>query len=409
MSNASSSIEKNVHGENTNIDPDTARRLFEVGANLFLLDVPINTEIGVDMNSWHTGPNFKGIKMIPPGIHFIYWSSVSKEGQAAPRTGFFHEFHPKEVMIKKYNHANENFDDVLEQEEIQRFQVNLKNLDRNLGAYPYDSWKKWVSLTNKISTITVKRLEPPSGVIQSVTELIPETYATNREPQNVNIDTNPENSNQRNAPEDGRENQKLPKMRCKASSKIRFTLIPEKYPSNSTPAEVTKHSMDSSFQLKQYLEVFHRLYGDVVSNSMTDRNQVDEILGELQFSFICFLVGQNYDAFEHWKQLLNMYCTCDEALASQTHLYMTLISDLHFQIREVPEDFFVDIVSSNNFLVALLTSLFTLTRDNSDIDSKLKDRIEKFKKSVSSKFQWDFSEIDDMEEPDEDKPVIVAL
>ena len=80
-----------------------------------------------------------------------------------------------------------------------------------------------------------------------------------------------------------------------------------------------------------------------------------------------------------------------------------------FQIREVPEDFFVDIVSSNNFLVALLTSLFTLTRDNSDIDSKLKDRIEKFKKSVSSKFQWDFSEIDDMEEPDEDKPVIVAL
>ena len=53
------------------------------------------------------------------------------------------------------------------------------------------------------------RLEPPSGVIQSVTELIPETYATNRETQNVNIDSNPENSNQRNAPEDGRENQKV--------------------------------------------------------------------------------------------------------------------------------------------------------------------------------------------------------
>ena len=169
----------------------------------------------------------------------------------------------------------------------------------------------------------------------------------------------------------------------------------------------------------------------------------DEILGELQFSFICFLVGQNYDAFEQWKQLLKMFCTCDEALATQTHLYMTLISDLHFQviniqnisfllkgikvpfdyqriisikhfymifqIREVPEDFFVDIVSSNNFLVALLTSLFTLIRDNSDVDSKLKTRIEKFKKSLTLKFQWDFSEIDEMEEPDEDKPVIVAL
>ena len=80
-----------------------------------------------------------------------------------------------------------------------------------------------------------------------------------------------------------------------------------------------------------------------------------------------------------------------------------------FQIREVPEDFFVDIVSSNNFLVALLTSLFTLIRDNSDVDSKLKTRIEQFKKSLTLKFQWDFSEIDEREEPDEDKPVIVAL
>ena len=52
-----------VLGENTNLDPDTARRIFEVGANLFMLDVPINTEIGVDMNSWNTGPNFKGIKI----------------------------------------------------------------------------------------------------------------------------------------------------------------------------------------------------------------------------------------------------------------------------------------------------------------------------------------------------------
>ena len=64
MFKASNSIKENVLGENTKMDPDTARRLFEVGANLFLLDVPINTEIGVDMNSWHSGPNFKGIKMI---------------------------------------------------------------------------------------------------------------------------------------------------------------------------------------------------------------------------------------------------------------------------------------------------------------------------------------------------------
>ena len=82
---------------------------------------------------------------------------MSKEGQVAPRSGFFHEFNSKEVMIKKYNPISESFDEVIDQEEINRFKVNLKNLDSNLGAYPYDSWKKWVSLTNKISSITIKR------------------------------------------------------------------------------------------------------------------------------------------------------------------------------------------------------------------------------------------------------------
>ena len=33
-------------------------------------------------------------------------------------------------------------------------------------------------------------------------------------------------------------------------------------------------------------------------NSLDCYSRNDEILGELQFSFICFLVGQNYDAFE---------------------------------------------------------------------------------------------------------------
>ena len=80
------------------------------------------------------------------------------------------------------------------------------------------------------------------------------------------------------------------------------------------------------------------------------------------------------------------------------------------QIREVPEDFFVDIVASNNFLVSLLTTLFALVRDNSEIDSKLKLKIEKFKTNLSLKFKWDFSEIDDGEELDEeDRPVVVEI
>ena len=37
------------------------------------------------------------------------------------------------------------------------FIAGLRDLDSNLGAYPYDSLKRWVSLTNHVSETLVAR------------------------------------------------------------------------------------------------------------------------------------------------------------------------------------------------------------------------------------------------------------
>jgi A1 cistron-splicing factor AAR2 len=58
------------------MDADKARELFENGATLVFLDVPRGTEFGIDYNSWNVGPNFKGIKMITPGVHFVYFRCI---------------------------------------------------------------------------------------------------------------------------------------------------------------------------------------------------------------------------------------------------------------------------------------------------------------------------------------------
>lgn len=55
------------------MDQEVARRLFAEGAALVLLDVPERTEVGIDYNCWNVGPRFKGIKMIPPGFHFVFY------------------------------------------------------------------------------------------------------------------------------------------------------------------------------------------------------------------------------------------------------------------------------------------------------------------------------------------------
>ena len=55
------------------MNSDTAKVLFKEGAMFVLLNMPEGSEFGIDYNSWTTGPKFRGVKMIPPGIHYIYY------------------------------------------------------------------------------------------------------------------------------------------------------------------------------------------------------------------------------------------------------------------------------------------------------------------------------------------------
>ena len=48
---------------------------------LVMLGMPPGTEFGIDTNTWNVGEKFKGVKMIPPGLHFIYFRLVSLKGK----------------------------------------------------------------------------------------------------------------------------------------------------------------------------------------------------------------------------------------------------------------------------------------------------------------------------------------
>ena len=60
-------------GTGLSMDPDTAKRLRDEGAAVVILDFPVGSEFGIDLMSWNTADRFKGVKMIPPGWHFVYW------------------------------------------------------------------------------------------------------------------------------------------------------------------------------------------------------------------------------------------------------------------------------------------------------------------------------------------------
>ncbi len=51
---------------------------------------------------------------------------------------------------------------------------------------------------------------------------------------------------------------------------------------------------------------------------------------------------------------------------------------LHFQLKETPQDFFVDIVMRHNFLVRSLTTFFAHVRHTPNVPEDLKSRALKF-------------------------------
>lgn len=130
-----------------------------------------------------------------------------------------------------------------------------------------------------------------------------------------------------------------------------------------------------------------------------------DIIGELQFAFICFLIGLSLESFEQWKQLVSLLCSCDAAVKRRASLYQEFIEALAVQLEEIPEDFLVDIVSSNNIIYQSLRDLFRTIHDSDRVDGRLQSKAERFKERLTEKFLWDFSGLD--KDDDDDAPVVV--
>lgn len=69
---------------------------------------------------------------------------------------------------------------------------------------------------------------------------------------------------------------------------------------------------------------------------------------------------------------------------------------------EIPKDFFVDIVSANNFLTTTLQVFFSNLESSTAVDKSLVDKALRFRQHLTKRFNWDFES-----EPEEFAPVVV--
>uniref|UniRef100_A0A1I8BST8 Protein AAR2 homolog n=1 Tax=Meloidogyne hapla TaxID=6305 RepID=A0A1I8BST8_MELHA len=349
---------------------DVAKYLFLHGGILILKDFPEGCEFGVDCRTWTVGRKFLGIKMIPPGIHFI---SMSVPG--APKIAFFHNFTLKEIVLRKWDKKNEDLincvsDDV----ELERVRSNLMNLDSHLGVYPFTDYQLWVSFSSYLTPKTLNRLPPTNklGRISSqveMTTLESETEKQLNDPHGLSIVDKEHRGRIRFSDESG-----LPVMNTKDDdSKLRFTEIP-----TITLADtcLKKSGIDASDRLEKFIEA--------VGDSK-------EVLAELQFAFIIFIVGEAYEGFDQWKRIIHLVCSCKSALEKHPEFFNDLLMVLHYQMKMVPDNFFAE-TFGNNFLVATLSLLFANIEDcNLPNNPKLKTKASKFKDLLERRFNKSFT------------------
>ncbi|KAF8562969.1 hypothetical protein P879_08853 [Paragonimus westermani] len=318
------------------------------GCVLILQDVPENTEIGIDLKFWRVGKRFRGIKNIPAGFHYVYFSAVDKECKSGQRIGFCEWFPHSGFIMKKWLPEEEDFEDIrLTSVDIDRLTDNFNELSMYLGPYPSEHCRDWIALTNFISPSSLDRLLPECGRINSCAQFLSQQSSSQQRLALRNEISSPVSTN----PED-----LLPKLDIVPGTEIRFSHLPRNplFPPDSEPLDITAHGIDQTYTLDTVLNTLS-------SSCETEENRMDrrkglltkerEILAELQFSYVAFLLNHVLDGWWHWRRIVRLLANCEQAVRHRPQLYTDLLTVLYHQLCSASQ--------SKNFLESDSTDIST--------------------------------------------------
>lgn len=287
-----------------------------------LTNAPKSIDFGINCMCYETGPRFNGISLIPTGLHFIYHST----GMGA-RMGFFIEIDRNEIIAREFDASTEEIlpHSTFSTETIDnlRRSIQLGELNDNLGPYPMNQHAIWTNLTNLITASVL---------------------ALANCPLNVNIH-----------PGDAEDMKHLPKDAMtpyfdNAPRVARFSDL----------VGIERHLLEQARGDVQATTALCMDKSAVVSRLIETYFSADwrQLLGELQLSFILFIMLYSYPALQHWKCLVDALCRCDALLLCTPQLFTAFIRIFVQQLSFCPVDFFEAELSKDNFLAATMACFF---------------------------------------------------
>ncbi|EWC44420.1 hypothetical protein DRE_06788 [Drechslerella stenobrocha 248] len=344
--------------------------------SLILLDLPHPSFCAIDLASFTTAPRFRGIKNIPPGIHFCYFSPTSDhpadpsntesriidlDGQSSNpsslhfRTGFFFAASPsKPYIIRKWCSKTET---LLSESDIP--DIDLDNIKKNLTGIhhehlsPYEklqvpeekllAWNLLSSVLNQ-SQATLTRILGPSWSCESTRET---TWESEELDEAIRSKTEATGSRPIFGPEKPSDDKSE-----QAKDVLDYTRIDLKrtWPPNAMGRERTVWARDRSWVIT---DIFRRLSpeyhvkppqlgnggnaesratanstaeslaGDLPPSESTMDGQA-ALLAEFVLSFVLTVLLANYSSTVQFKHLLEVSLTAGEAIKSHTRYFARL-------------------------------------------------------------------------------------
>ena len=350
-----------------------------INSCVLLLDLPQKALAGIDLLSFTTSPRFKGVKNLPPGLHFIFAASDSA---LSVRHGAWFYVSPgigsPQVFVKRWNKQIEDLVAETSQTEVLRWKANLGSIWKD-GLTPYrqtvqegdsgaegdykEESQDWDELTSRITQTLLSRicgLNPDHWSLTSASSGL------------LDQESIPglESSNSTQHPE----------------KELRFLPVDLRrtWRVGATGRERTEAAQDRSWFLGDLIDN-HSQAGD-------KRGREFEVLGELQFAFLMVLTLNNNSCLEQWKRILTLLFTCRQAIKERSHLFLELLRTLRIQLSHcVDMDGFFDMNEVDGGFLRLLFKKFRRNLD--DFDGKWKsdmvDELDELEDYLQKQFGWE--------------------
>lgn len=343
------------------LHPDQARQLAINGAALLLLDVPLGTLLGIDQQVFVVGPRFKGVKMIPPGVHFLSYQATSQEGHVSPAVSTFLSLKQRDVVVRKWNAAEEGLEPLEDEQQAARYAEGVRRFDFDSGLAPYDlaTCAVWRELSRFIDDGVLNKLLPVGGEISVMAEALdpdllqPRTEAERRLVQQLQEGHARQHQGrhwQQRAAEQAASMDTDLSGAPRVAACAQTQQVGQGRPSDAqeaAPAAGHKPKWGRCFYTRlPRLVKPPGAQGAALSALNLDKTAVLEqlvaesgdpagggLLGELQFSYAAFLFGQSLEGFLQWKALLGLMLSCEQgALHTQTRLFVAFLAVVRQQL-----------------------------------------------------------------------------